>query len=182
MGSEEEEELVALSTSLEQEEEAGGAGGGGGGGDGNEGDVRQRAHVVSYREQEASDSGSSSGSGSEDDDDEEEDEFGHGGGGSYHHHAPPPPAAQAPLPRRVVLQPAGAAFRDAQLRVAFEGETGHGSGPSQEFFSLVCRCVFVFCVRVGDIWGWVGYVRWMDRYICKHSTHVSQPNKTKTGN
>lgn len=44
-------------------------------------------------------------------------------------------------PRRVVMQPSSASFRDAQVRAAFDGETGHGSGPTQEFYSLVCRCV-----------------------------------------
>lgn len=31
------------------------------------------------------------------------------------------------------------AFRDALLVVDFKGETGHGTGPTQEFYSLVCR-------------------------------------------
>ncbi|KAM3570265.1 hypothetical protein VYU27_007670 [Nannochloropsis oceanica] len=33
----------------------------------------------------------------------------------------------------------GGSFREDELVVAFEGETGHGTGPTQEFYSLVCR-------------------------------------------
>lgn len=32
-------------------------------------------------------------------------------------------------------------FRDSLLVVDFEGETGHGTGPTQEFYSLICRSV-----------------------------------------
>lgn len=32
-------------------------------------------------------------------------------------------------------------FREALLVVDFEGETGHGTGPTQEFYSIVCRSV-----------------------------------------
>lgn len=126
-GGGDEEEVAWFTAELEHDQEGAEEGGGGGA----EGSPR-RAQVDSHREVEMGESDSdSSGSGTEDED--EEDEFGHGHGG----YIPPAPRA-AP---RVVLQPAGAAFRDAELRVAFEGETGHGSGPSQEFFSLVCRCV-----------------------------------------
>lgn len=30
-------------------------------------------------------------------------------------------------------------FREASLQVDFEGETGHGNGPTQEFYTLICR-------------------------------------------